>query len=424
MVYIISKSGNPLMPCENVIARLLLKNGKAKVKKKCPFTIQLTYDSTEYVQEVVLGQDTGSKHVGTACIGNNKVLYQSQVELRDDIKSKMDGRRQARRFRRSRKTRYRKARFLNRNNSTKLDRLPPSIKSKVNSHFKELEFCHKILPISKEVLEIAQFDTQLLQNPMLASEKVGRWGYQKGKLYGFENAKAYVLTRDNYACQCCKAKKGTLHVHHIVYRSKGGSDDTDNLITLCKNCHAKLHRGELKEFEAKLKGKKKTNLRYATQMSTVRSQLLKNRSEAIETFGYMTKANRQALGLDKTHYIDACVIASQGNSFKQNDTVFFKKCVSRQDRQLTKGIRSEKKIPTNKILGFRKFDKVKYLGKDYFIKGRRSAGTCTLMNIFGQPIDFSHMSKGLKTPKLSNCKRVQARTSILIERRSAIPVLS
>lgn len=98
--------------------------------------------------------------------------------------------------------------------------------------------------------------------------------------------------------------------------------------------------------------------------------------------------------------------------------------MSRQDRQLTKGIRSEKKIPTNKILGFRKFDKVKYLGKDYFIKGRRSAGTCTLMNIFGQPIDFSHMSKGLKTPKLSNCKRVQARTSILIERRSAIPVLS
>lgn len=96
MVYVISKSGKPLMPCENVIARLLLKNGKAKVKKKCPFTIQLTYDSTEYVQDVTLGQDTGSKHVGIACVGNDKALYQSQIELRDDIKSKMDSRRQAR----------------------------------------------------------------------------------------------------------------------------------------------------------------------------------------------------------------------------------------------------------------------------------------------------------------------------------------
>lgn len=423
MVYVISKSGKPLMPCKNVIARLLLKNGKAKVKRKCPFTIQLTYDSTEYVQDVTLGQDTGSKHIGTACVGNNKVLYQSQVELRDDIKSKMDCRRQARRFRRSRKTRYRKARFLNRKNSTKLDRLPPSIKSKVSSHFKELEFCHKILPISREVLEVAQFDTQLLKNPILASEKVRHWGYQRGRLYGFENVKAYVLMRDNYTCQCCKTKKGTLHIHHIVYRSKGGSNDTDNLITLCENCHKKLHRDELKEFEVKLKGKKKTNLRYATQISIVRSQLLKNRPKAIETYGYVTKANRQNLGLDKTHYIDACVIASQGNSFKQSDTVFFKKCVSRQDRQFTKGVRNEKKIPTNKIFGFKKFDKVKYLGEDYFIKGRRSAGTCTLMNIFGQPIDFSYMSKGLKTPKLSNCRRVQARKSILIKRRSTIPVL-
>lgn len=426
MVYVISKDGQPLMPTERSgkVYRLL-KTKQAKVIRRCPFTIQLLYEpKTKIVQEVILGQDTGSKYVGTACIGNNKVLYQSQIELRDDIKSKMDNRRSSRRFRRSRKTRYRKPRFLNRKNSIKIDRLPPSIRSKINSHIKELEFCHKILPISKEVLEVAQFDTHLLKNPMLASEKIKHWGYQKGTLYGYDNIKAYILTRDNYTCQCCKTKKGTLHVHHIVYRSQGGSDDTSNLVTLCENCHKKLHKGELKDFEVKIKGKKKTSLRYATQMSVVRSQLLKNRPKAIETFGYVTKANRQNLGLDKTHYIDACVIASQGNPFKQNDIVFFKKCVSRQDRQLTKGVRGEKKIPTNKILGFRKFDKVKYFGKYYFIKGRRSAGTCTLMDIFGEQIDFGHMPKGLKTPKLNNCKRVQARTSILTERGSAIPVLS
>ena len=98
MVYVLSKNGKPLMPCENVVARLLLKDSRAKVKRRCPFTVQLKYDSTEYTQEVILGQDTGSKHIGNACIANDKVLYQSQVELRTDIKSKMDSRRQARRI--------------------------------------------------------------------------------------------------------------------------------------------------------------------------------------------------------------------------------------------------------------------------------------------------------------------------------------
>lgn len=143
MVYVISKRGKPLMPCENVVARLLLKDGKAKVKKRCPFTIQLTHDSTNYTQEVVLGQDTGSKHIGTACIGNDKVLYQSNVKLRDDIKLNMDSRRRARRNRRNRKTRYRESRFLNRKNSTKLNRLPPSVKHKVQAHIDEIEFCKR-----------------------------------------------------------------------------------------------------------------------------------------------------------------------------------------------------------------------------------------------------------------------------------------
>ena len=56
MVYVLNKNGKPLMPCKNVVARLLLKEGKAKVKRKCSFTIQLTYDCPNYRQEVVLGQ--------------------------------------------------------------------------------------------------------------------------------------------------------------------------------------------------------------------------------------------------------------------------------------------------------------------------------------------------------------------------------
>lgn len=104
-------------------------------------------------------------------------------------------------------------------------------------------------------------------------------------------------------------------MHHIIYRSKGGSDEIENLITLCETCHKKLHKGELKMFETKLRGTRKGTLKHATQMNSIRIQLLKHYSDAIETFGYITKANRQVLGLDKYHYIDACVIASCGKPF-------------------------------------------------------------------------------------------------------------
>ena len=149
-------------------------------------------------------------------------------------------------------------------------------------------------------------------------------------------------------------------------------------------------------------------------MSIIRSQLFKAYPTAIETFGFVTKENRDHLKLLKGHYIDACVIASGGKEFKLNDEIFYKRRVAKGDYQLTKGIRGEQKIPTGKILGFRKFDKVKYLGKEYFIKGRMSSGYVVLMDIFNNKIDFSYMPKGMKTPKLSNLERISSRSSILI----------
>ena len=156
-VYVISKDGQPLMPTSRSgKVRRLLRDKKAKVISRCPFTVKLLYEPEDLVvQEVVLGQDTGSKHVGTACIANNKVLYQSETTLRDDIKKKMDNRRFSRRNRRRMKTRYRKHKFLNRASLIKKGRLPPSVRSKVQSHIDEIEFCKKILPISKIVFEIS-----------------------------------------------------------------------------------------------------------------------------------------------------------------------------------------------------------------------------------------------------------------------------
>ena len=163
MVYVIDMNDNPLMPCENVVARLLLKSKKAKVLKKCPFTIKLLNETTSYTQSITLGVDTGSSHIGTSAVTNDgKVLYMSDVIVRNDIKDKMDARRRYRRSGRNRKTRYRKARWLNRKNSIKSGRFSPTMISKINSHIKEIEYVKSILPINNLVLETGTFDMQYL----------------------------------------------------------------------------------------------------------------------------------------------------------------------------------------------------------------------------------------------------------------------
>ena len=416
-VYVLDINGQSLMPTSRFgKVRRLLNSKRAKVVRREPFTIKLLYEpETNVVQEIVLGQDTGSKYIGTACVANGEVLYKSQVELRTDIKSKMDSRRQARKFRRNRKTRYRKPRFLNRANSTRLNRLPPSVRHKVQAHIDEIEFCKNILPISKIVLEVSQFDTHLMKNPGLIDEKIKSWGYQKGFDYGFSSRREAVLNRDNYTCQVCGKKNTRLEVHHIVYRSQGGTDDENNLITLCEDCHDKVHNGKLTIN----KKPKKLNLKYATHMSIIRSQLLKVYPEAIETFGFVTKENRNHLGLGKEHYIDACVIASGGKEFKVLNEVFFKKRVAKGDYQLCKGSGGKQKMPTGKILGFRRLDKVIYLGKEYFVRGRMSIGYAVLMDIFGNKQVFT---KPKTVVKLTNCERRNARCSTLIQRMVIHPL--
>lgn len=421
MVYVISQDGRPLMPCSNPIARLLLKQGKAKVKRREPFTIRLTYETTDYTQALTLGVDTGSGTFATAvCKDNGEIVYMSEVTVRNDIADRMEQRASYRRNRRNRKTRYRKARWTNRANSIRKGRFSPTMQSKIHSHVKEIGYIRSILPVTKMVFEMGQFDPHLMKNPALASPKMRHWGYQKGTNYGFENTKAMVLNRDSYACQYCKGKHKDkkLEVHHIVFRSQGGSDEESNLVTLCHTCHKALH--DLK-IRPDLSGKVKGTLKYATQMNSIRRQLLGLYPDAAETFGYVTKANRLQLGVGKEHYYDACTIASEGNPFVVKSNLYKKKCVPDGDFQKTKGARSEQPIVTEKIHGFRKFDKVKYFGKEYFIKGRMSTGYAILMDIDGRKADFSTMPKGYKTPKMANLKRLTARSTWMVTTVEVIP---
>lgn len=209
-----------------------------------------------------------------------------------------------------------------------------------------------------------------------------------------------------------------IEVHPIPFRSHGGSDEESNLVTLCHTCHKDLHSGKL---NLKLSGKANGNFKYATQINSIRKQLFRIYPNAIETFGYVTKANRFHLGVEKEHYYDACTIATQGNAFTVKSNLYRKKCVSDGDFQKTKGIRSEQPIVTDKICGFRKFDKVRYFGNDYFIKGRMSTGYAILMDIEGNKANFSAMPKGYKTPKMVNLQRLEARSTWMITTVAVIP---
>ncbi len=346
VVYVLSPVGKPLMPCRSVIARLLLKNGKAKVIRRTPFTIKLFKQAEHvYEQPLTLGVDTGSAVIGSAVADSQgKILYLSEVQVRNDIATTMKERASKRRNRRSRKTRYRPARWLNRKNSLKKDRFSPTMRSKIDAHLREIRFVQSLLPIRSIVLETGTFDPHALKNPEVLQHK---WLYQKGINYGFANTKAFVLTRDGYTCQQCKGKSKDqrLEVHHLVFRSANGSDEESNLLTLCKTCHDGLHAGTI---ILKHTGKKKGLLRHATQMNSIRIQLLK-RVEAQETWGFVTKEHRHLSGLPKEHVFDAAMIATRGvKPIFCTTTMLAKKCVPDGDYQQTKGIRSEQRLPTGR----------------------------------------------------------------------------
>ena len=279
MVYVLNKYGKPLMPTTRYgRVRRLLRKGLAVVADYRPFTIQLTYDTPNGVQEVSLGVDAGTKHVGFSAT-TKKVLFEAELLLRSDVVEKLSTRREFRRARRNRETRYRKSRFLNRTRTKKPEWLAPSVRQKVNTHIHWISKICKFLPISKITVETAQFDTQLLKAQEQGLPLPQGTDYQKGEQLGFSNVREYVLFRDGHKCRCCngRSKDTKLHVHHIESRKNGG-DAPNNLITLCSECHARYHRGEIELPKTTRRG---TSLRDAAQMGIMRKALFNRLNEEI-----------------------------------------------------------------------------------------------------------------------------------------------
>ena len=412
LVYVLNKDGHPLMLTERCgKVRRLLKNGLAKVIKRCPFTIQLTYETTNFVQEISLGIDAGSKTIGLSATIEEKELFASNVVLRNDIVDLLSTRRENRRTRRNRKTRYRKLRFNNR--AKQDDWLAPSILNKINTHIRVVADVYRIMPIKNIIVETAAFDIQKIKNPEIQGTQ-----YQQGEQLDFWNVREYVLFRDNHTCQCCKGKSKdkVLNVHHIESRKTGG-DAPNNLITFCEYCHKQYHLGKIKLPSNIRRGASFKNAAFMGIMRWSFYERLKAMYPYVNmTYGYMTKNTRIENKLPKEHYVDARCI-SKNPLAKPLGYYYLQKKVRCHNRQIHKrtiakgGYRKLNHAPFI-IKGFRLFDKVKYRNIECFIFGRRARGYFDI-----RLLDGTKINAGVSYKKL---KLISCRKNILIERRLAV----
>lgn len=410
-VYVLNCHGQPLMPCRPRKARILLKAGKARVVRMVPFTLQLRYGSSGYKQEVSLGIDAGTRYIGVSATTEKAVLFEAETQPRTDVQEVLASRRQFRRARRHRKTRYRPCRSLNR--SKPKGWLAPSVRHLLEAHLKTIQLVHHLLPVRKTTVEVAQFDLQKIQHPEIKGK-----AYQEGPQLGFWNVREYVLYRDQHCCQWCfgKSKDKILNVHHIESRKTGG-DRPDNLVTLCQTCHDLLHRTHQEGQIPRKRG----GFRDATQMGIMRWRIY-NQAKALFpnmhlTYGYLTKHTRISHQLEKSHLVDARCIS--GNPLACSDNSWYLiKWVRRNNRQLhkatiRKGGKRQQNTASKYVQGFRLFDCVRYRGQVCFVFGRRSSGYFDVRTLDGTRIHAS-----------ANCKQltlVQKASACSVERRGGIP---
>ena len=279
------------MPCSNRKARILLKEGKAKIHQYNPFTIQLIIPTGETIQNVSVGVDTGAVHIGIAVTSENKILEKGEVELRDGIHKSMTLRFTLRRSRRNRNTRYRKSRYLNRKRNIN-KWLPPTIQSKIDATFRWIdEFC-SLVPDPKLYIEVGKFNPHKMINNDIQDEE-----YQQGQCVGYYDVRYFVFARDNYTCQVCKKKNKILRTHHILYKSKGGTDRADNLITVCTDCHtSENHKEGHILYDWMIKSKKVKQYKEPTFMNIIRKRIFQKYPQAIITYGSETSPYRKNLG--------------------------------------------------------------------------------------------------------------------------------
>ena len=407
MVYVLSKEGEPLMPTKrHGKVRRLLKSGDAKVVRRKPFTIQLQYESTSYIQPVILGVDSGYQKVGLSAVTDKEELFSAEVNLLKGISERLKERSDYRRQRRKRK-RYRKPRFNNRKREESW--LAPSIQHKLDTHYKLINLAKEILPVTHTIVEVANFDIQKIKKPDIKEKE-----YQQGEQHDYWNLREYILHRDNHTCQNpnCENKSANkiLEVHHVGYWKGDYSNRPSNLATLCDKCHIpKNHRktGFLYRWEPKL-----NNFKPETFMSMVRWRLV-NALNCEHTYGHTTKSKRLSFDLEKSHINDAFVIA--GGVMQKRSNAFEINQYRRNNRSLEKfydaqyiDIRNNKKKSGQELFSGRRTRNKELNGENLhkyrgnkISKGKRSIRK---QRYFYQPNDLIKLNNKIYTVKGTHCK--------------------
>ncbi|OWY64272.1 HNH endonuclease [cyanobacterium TDX16] len=317
-VFVIDSEKRPLTPIHSAQARQLLRNKKAAVFRRFPFTIILkeSRPPDAPVSFLRLKIDPGAKHTGIALVDDNsgEVVFAAELKHRGfAIRDALTSRRQLRRSRRNRKTRYRQPRFLNR---TRPDGwLPPSLNSRVENIKTWVERLRKFAPIAAISQELVRFDMQLICNPNIQGKE-----YQQGTLAGYET-RQYLLEKWNRQCAYCDVKDVPLQVEHIQPRAKRGSNSITNLCLSCEKCNIKKGTQDIRDFLKKdsprlekILEQVKILLADAAAVNTTRFavlEVLKATGLPVETgSGGLTKFNRCTQNLEKQHWIDAACVGT------------------------------------------------------------------------------------------------------------------
>jgi 5-methylcytosine-specific restriction endonuclease McrA len=326
MVFVINKNKKPLSPCSNAVARKLLKENKAIIHKRYPFTIRLKElkQINNNKQKYRLKIDYGSRYTGLAILNNNNVVWLAQLWHKTDIKSKLDNKRGHRRFRRN-KLRYRQARFLNRANRRK-SWIPPSLQSRVDNIKSWTNKLQLICPLTDISYENAKFDTQLINNKNISGIE-----YQQGTLYGYE-VREYLLEKFNRKCMYCGKENIPLEIEHIIPKSRGGSNRVDNLGISCHECNQEKGNRTAEEFGfPNIQKQVKKSLKDSAIINATRwrvHEVLTSTGLEVECgTGARTKMNRINHNLPKDHHYDACCIGKSTPKklyFKTNEVLYIK----------------------------------------------------------------------------------------------------
>lgn len=361
LVFVLNKHGEPLMPCKQAKVRHLLKQDKAKVVKRKPFTIQLLYGSSGYKQDVTLGIDPGYKMIGFSVVTEKKELISGEAKLDSNVSRRIQLRAGFRKARRSRLW-YRKPRFLNR--AKPKGWLAPSVQHRLDSHIRLVNKIKELLPITRIIIEVANFDIQKIKNPDISGTE-----YQRGDLYNYDNIRGYLIAREHGKCQLCGKEKGNnfWQLHHVIPKRKGGANKSNNLALLHKKCHDKLHKQNLGH-----KLRKNKQYKDATFMNIIRWKLV-DKLKAIYTFGYLTHRKLLEQDLEKTHMNDAFIIAGGINQTRvQSFNAFFKR---KNNRKLQLNRKGYKPAIRRQRYSIRPHDIVKWNGKIYRALGIQNKGT-------------------------------------------------